>query len=266
MPQIRCPNCGTNINLESRRELDYRMIMSTIEKGPKSFTDLLKTTGLPRKTLNVRLTALRDSGVIVKDGGYRLSGAPYLEKWGNKMRLSEGRPLAKPSFFTRKNVLIALMLLVIAGPIAANVSAMLFRASPPPPPPSEYIGTFMMDIKIDDVTDLFAWQTDIHFDQSELVFVDAIEGSFLNASAPYGTNLVFADDGSPGELLVFGCILGMNVPGVGGTGTLATITFGYKSSNYQLPTIVYGDYFETFLWNSNLKDTEGTLALEIREG
>jgi len=267
MPQIRCPNCGTNINLETRRELDYGMIVSGIEKGSKSFTDLLKMTGLPRKTLSLRLTALCDLGVIIKDGGYRLNGEAHLEKWGKKMVLAEGHPLAKPSFFTRRNVLIILTLLVIGVSIAANVSAMMFSSPPSPPPQPSSIGTFKMDIKIYNTNDLFTWQAMIHFNPSELIFIDAEEGSFLSTSAPYGTVFVFTNDtGEPGELLVSDSLKGMNAPGVSATGTLATITLGYKTETYELPKIVYDDTFETFLWDSSLKDTTGRLALEIREG
>jgi hypothetical protein len=45
-----------------------------LQKGPQSFTYLLKTTGLPRKTLSLRLNYLRASGAISKNGGYSLNG------------------------------------------------------------------------------------------------------------------------------------------------------------------------------------------------
>jgi len=268
MPRIRCPNCGVSINLETRRELDYKMILSGMQKSSKTFTDLLKITGLPRKTLSMRLTALCDSGVIVKDGGYRLNGASHVENCGGKMDLPESQALAKPSFFTRRNVLVTLMLLVIAVPIAANVSAMLFTlpASPPSPAPPLYIGTFQMDINVEKTTDLFAWQVLIRFNSSELVFLEAVEGNFLKAHAIYDTVFLFANDTYPGELLVFDTLKGMDVRGVSGTGTLATLTFGYKLETYELPQKVYDGVFETFLWNSDLKDTEGTMTLEVKEG
>jgi len=267
MPQIRCPNCGTSINLANRRELDHRIIVKALEKGSKSFTDLLKMTGLPRKTLSMRLAALRDSGVIVKDGSYHLNGSAHLERRDEKMVSPESQLLAKPPLFTRKRMLLMMMMLVIGVPVAAQVSAMLF-ASPPassPPQPS-YIGTFKMDINISNTNDLFAWQALIHFYPSELVFIEAAEGDFLKDKAPYGTHFVFANDTGPGELLVYGCRLGMDVPGISGTGTLATITFGYKSETYALPEIAYNGVFDTWLWNSNLENTAGTLKMEPTEG
>jgi len=247
------------------------MILSGMQKGSTTFTDLLKITGLPRKTLCIRLAALRDSGVIIKDGGYRLNGSAHLAEWGIGMDSPEKQPLAKPSFFTRKNILITLMVLVIAVPIAANVSAMLFSSPPQPQPPPvpQFIGKFRMDIKVYNTTDLFAWQVMIHFKPSELVLIEPVEGNFLKAQAPYGTVFLFANDTDPSKLLVFDTLIGnfpTGVPGVSGTGTLATLTFGYKSETYELPKIAYDDIFETYLLNSNLKDTEGMLALEVMEG
>lgn len=75
MPQIRCPKCGTTINLENRKGVDFSMILNALQRSPKTFTDLLHLTGLPRKTLSLRLKCLCDSGTIVKDGGYRINGA-----------------------------------------------------------------------------------------------------------------------------------------------------------------------------------------------
>ena len=264
MPRIRCPNCGTSINLESRRELDYRMVLSGMQKGSKTFTSLLKTTGLPRKTLCMRLAALRDSGVIIKDGGYRLNGSASLEKWGVKMKSIESQPLTKPSLLTRRNTIIMLMVLVLTVFIAANGWAMLSTPRPPPSPPAPlYIGEFKMDIKIYNSTDVFAWQAVICFNPSELGFRESLEGSFLSANAPYGTVFVFANDTRPGELLVFGSLLG-DVPGVSGEGTVATITFGYKTEIYELPEIVgVRRARSTHIWNTDLIDTEGILKLEI---
>lgn len=75
MPQIRCPKCGTTINLENRKGVDFSMILNALQRSPKTFTDLLHLTGLSRKTLSLRLKCLCDSGTIVKDGGYRINGA-----------------------------------------------------------------------------------------------------------------------------------------------------------------------------------------------
>jgi len=267
MPRIRCPNCGTSINLESRRELDYKMIVSIVQKGSKTFTELLKNTGLPRKTLSMRLAALCDSGVIVKDGGYRLNGSTHIGKWGSIMESTE-MSLPKQSFFTRKNMLITLILLVIAVPVAASVYATLISSPPPSPQPSEpeYIGTFKMYLKVYEVTDLFAWQVVVNIDSTKLVVVNAEEGDFLKAGAKQGTTFVAEDDFPevPNILLLGDTLMGMEVRGVDGSGTLAIVTFGYKTSEYTLPKIVFNNnVYETFLWDSNKEVIQGTLKLEI---
>lgn len=268
MPRIRCPNCGTSINLENRRQLDYKMIVSALNRGSKRFTDLLKITGLPRKTLSMRLAALCDSGVVVKDDGYSLNGSVHLEKW-SKLDAFEGQHLAKPFKLTRRNVLLAVMLVLIAAPMAANVLATMFKPPPPSPTPTpQFIGTFKVHIKVHDVTDLYAWQAVIFANSSELVFVDAVEGEFMQKNAPQGTTFVFADEQSnphtPNIVLVGNSLLG-DISGVNGTGTLATLTFGFKSENYALPRIIYDHkVHETFLLDSNLADIQGyTLTVEV---
>jgi len=247
------------------------MILSGMQKSSKTFTDLLKITGLPRKTLSMRLTALCDSGVIVKDGGYRLNGSSRVENCGGKMDLPESQALTKPSFFTRRNVIITLMLVMIAVPIAANVSAMLFSSPSPPQPEPQYIGTFKAYIKVSNVIDLFAWQVVIYADSLELIVVDAVEGNFLKANAPYGTTFMLADHMTnpdiPNTLLVGDSLLGMDIPGVNGAGVLAIITFGYKSENYTLPKIIFDHkMYETLLLNSYKEHIqEYTLTIEIED-
>jgi len=271
MPRIRCPNCGTSINLETRRELDYKMILKGMQRGSQTFTDLLKLTGLPRKTLSLRLTALCDSGVVVKDGGYCLNESMQPEKWGKILNLTENKLLTKSSFFTKRSMLLMLMLLVIGVPIAANVAAMLF-SSPPPSPPSavpQYIGTFNAHVKVYNVTDLFAWEAVIYANSSELIVIDAVEGNFLKSSAPQGTTFLFADEmtnpHTPNIVLIGDSLLGMDVPGVSGTGTLAIITFGYKSEHYAPPKIIFDhNVHETVFLDSNLAlIQEYTLTIEL---
>jgi PKD repeat protein len=74
-PQITCPHCGSTINLENRKEVDFEKIMHALSKSPKTFTELLAITSLPRKTLSLRLKDLCSSGSIVKDGGYHLNSS-----------------------------------------------------------------------------------------------------------------------------------------------------------------------------------------------
>lgn len=74
MARVMCPTCGTTINLENRRKIDFSLILNALRKRPKTFTNLLHLTKLPRKTLSLRLKALCNSEVISKrDGHYRLN-------------------------------------------------------------------------------------------------------------------------------------------------------------------------------------------------
>lgn len=74
-PQITCPHCGSTINLENRKGVDFEKIMYALDKSPKTFTELLTITNLPRKTLSIRLKELCTSGSIIKDGGYHLNSS-----------------------------------------------------------------------------------------------------------------------------------------------------------------------------------------------
>ena len=81
VPQITCPNCGTTINLENRKEIDLDMIRNAARRQPKTFTELLHITKLPRKTLSLRLKELCQSGMLIKNEGvYKLNG---VSEYGN---------------------------------------------------------------------------------------------------------------------------------------------------------------------------------------
>jgi hypothetical protein len=80
MPKITCPNCGTTIDLETRRKTDFSLILNALKGNPKRFTDLLHATRLPRKTLSIRLKDLRSTELISKhEGFYHLNNASEVE-------------------------------------------------------------------------------------------------------------------------------------------------------------------------------------------
>lgn len=126
MPQIRCPNCGMTINLENRREIDLGMILKALEKKPRSFTELLHITHLPRKTLDLRLKYLIKSGAIVKDEGYRLNGTLPFNIRGDKMK--------KNLLHLRKNILLAFLILGIGLPVVTYAVLYTPPRQPPPEP------------------------------------------------------------------------------------------------------------------------------------
>lgn len=253
MPQIQCPNCGTTINLENRRTIDFNLILRAVQKKPRTFTELLHITHLPRKTLSLRLKALCKSGGIKKEeeGGYRSNGwSPNMR--GEKMSTTSIN-FPKPRL-TRKQILVAILLLCIGVPISAQVQAMLFPYSPPPSP--KYYGTLTVNVNIYNVIDLYAWQIGICFNPDELVYHNDTEGAFLpTANPPYGTVYecvgdVYEEDG---ELLLGGCLIGGPIQGASGSGTLATITFNIKCEGTpNLPWITFDETpLETVLFNSN---------------
>jgi len=264
MPQIQCPNCGTTINLENRRTIDFNLILRAVQKKPKTFTDLLHITHLPRKTLSLRLKALCKSGAIEKEeGGYRSNGwSPNMR--GEKMSTTSIN-FPKP-WLTRKQILVALLLLCIGVPLGAQVHAMLFPYSPPPSPPSpKYYGTLTVNVNIYNVIDLYAWQIGIRFNPGELVYYNDTEGAFLlTANPPYGTvyrcvDEVYKEDG---ELLLGSCLIGGPIQGASGSGTLATITFKIKCEGTpDLPRIV----FDERLLETVFVDSDGC-AIPIESG
>ena len=127
MPRITCPTCGTTIDLENRRMLDFGRILQALQGGPKTFTELLKITGLPRKTLSLRLKYLCDSGAVLKNGTYSLN------KSSNNKEVREALRAAKRFSDWKKFAhILCLIMLVIMG-MSSVVSAMIQTAHVPTP-------------------------------------------------------------------------------------------------------------------------------------
>jgi hypothetical protein len=83
---------------------------------------------------------------------------------------------------------------------------------------------FTAQIMVHNVADLYAWQAAVTFDPDVLVVVDVTPGDFLNVEFPF---FVWSEDSSLGEgNVLLGSTLHGNVPGVSGTGTLASLEFG----------------------------------------
>jgi len=132
MPKIRCPNCGTTIDLESRKDIDLDTIVRALENHPRRFTELLHLTGLPRKTFNARLKLLCDKGIIAKGNGeYKLNGTTTLVE----RRLIERRRISmrKAYYGLKKNALLLAMMFAITSPFTfpVIVDALGIAGSPP---------------------------------------------------------------------------------------------------------------------------------------
>lgn len=111
------------------------MILRALRKKPKTFTDLLNITGLPRKTLSLRLKDLLKSRTIVKNGNYHLNGALPSHLLDDKMTLNHNKNAKKTLLNLREKVLIAFFVLCIGMPVSAQVFAMYMGSMPEPKPP-----------------------------------------------------------------------------------------------------------------------------------
>jgi hypothetical protein len=134
-PQITCPHCGSTINLENRKEVDFEKILHALGKSPRTFTELLTMTNLPRKTLSIRLKELCASGSIIKDGGYHLNPSNVSASGTFSKRNRNGK-MNPTILHIKKNVqwipvaLIACLIVVAFGS-AMMVSPPAPRQSPP---------------------------------------------------------------------------------------------------------------------------------------
>jgi len=254
-PQIRCPNCGTTINLKSRRETDFRMILTALEKGSKTFTDLLKITDLPRKTLSLRLKELCDTGIVVKDGGYKLNGTVP------RNLLKDGSNTNRRRIFSlnRKQILLLLLLICIGIPTLGPYVIAMFRRPQAPPLVEEInYGTLIVYLKVQNVEDLCAWQVKIQYDPNELVFENFTEGDFFKSKLAVPPRPEPNYLGKKGNLLIANSIVGMGAEGVSGSGTLAIIKFKIITEKIPSdPSIVFDS--STYLFRSNKNGDARTL-------
>ena len=262
-----------------RRETDLSLIFNSLRSGPKTFTQLLQATRLPRKTLCLRLKELVHSEAIVNDGGYRLNGA-LSSDLRRKMNMNR-------SFqFSRKNVLLTLLILCM-GILLAQAYGQYMYAPPSLPPSSPLTPiiteTFKVNIMIYDVTDLCAWQARVVFDPNALIVTNVVEGALLqgeensrptifivNAHIVEGifTNdvsdpfTIINDQETKTNSVFLGCCLIGNSCGADGNGVLATITFGVigqGSRELQLE--------DALVLDGSVSEIQGyTLALEVQQG
>jgi hypothetical protein len=265
------------INLEKRKEIDFALIKDAAEKQPRTFTELLRLTNLPRKTLSLRLKELCMKGVLFKNSGfYALNGNHYREN-GTK-------PLMKGLQRTIHNKKIRTCLMLIAFLISFSASGyvlasfMIFREAPKETfqePP--VMGNFTMALDVNNVEDLYGWQVVITFNPNELKVLDVMPGGFLGAMPASNAILnetnfskgLFcnASDIKEGMLLLGGSLVGQ-VPGKDGSGRLAIIVFGYFTQEYQKPRIAIEDGgFKTWLISSELStlpiENSTTLTLSL---
>jgi DNA-binding transcriptional ArsR family regulator len=266
------------------------MIVSELKKGPKTFTDLLHATKLPRKTLSLRLKELRKSGIIIKDKEYRLNGSP-------PPSYSRGEIEKLFTLENKRKILLLALILCISIPVGTYAFA-TYVAPPPPeappePPQPQYYGILTVDIKVRDVNNLYAWMARINYNASLLEFRNftkpKVEDLLFKSSLmdEFGLNSTdtfqYTQSGEmislSNDLLVADSL--QEGTSSNGSGTLGRVAFAIKEPGKSLeffqgdenkptivfdPTIVPAIY--TYLLNTELQeipDVKSLLYLEVAE-
>jgi len=261
VPQVTCPNCGTTINLENRKEIDLDMIRNAARRQPKTFTELLHITKLSRKTLSLRLKELCESGMLIKNEGvYKLNG---VSEFGNTRRvMSNGFSKVLSDRRMRTGLMLVAFLLCSSATGYVLATFIMPPRDAEKTSPLVVIGHFTLSLEVENVKNLAGWQAWIGFDAGKMEVVGVTRGSFFdgttyyNASNPYGNELTT------------GGAVSEPVEGISGSGSLAMVTFGYYDAKYELPMLLAGARGqETVLRDPQLQPVEsGALTLEPVEG
>ncbi|MHA1827700.1 MAG: hypothetical protein ACTSX6_03525, partial [Candidatus Heimdallarchaeaceae archaeon] len=182
-------------------------------------------TGLPRKTLSLRLTELNKEGVIFKDKLYHL----------NKQNVIQFESkLPKIRFLENKRTIALLLFLMITlSTTTGFVLAMFSQPSRTEPEPIRCVTTV---IKVNNVTDVYGWQVGLRFNTSNMKVISISPGSFLtkqgfnyrmdDADPNYiETGTFFAFNLIPPEnnILVIGQSLLKEESGASGSGDLVVV-------------------------------------------
>lgn len=251
-----CPNCGTTINLENRRDLDFKLIKNATDKHPRTFTELLHITKLSRKTLNLRLKDLCAEGLLIKEEGmYKSNGSSNFGNNGGNIVNGLSRVFADKKIRTGVMLVALLASFSVSGYVLATMIA-----------PKTYVqndlqpialGTFTATLNVNNVSDLYFWQAAITFNSAQMKVIETNPGSFMSVEFPY------FDSANPSQgLLLLAATLKGNATGITGSGTLATIVFEYYIAGYTPPSIISEKAgFDTVLEDSSLAIIPGGQSL-----
>ena len=227
------------------------MIVRAVQKKPCSFTDLLRITKLPRKTLSLRLKELLGMDVITKNGIYYLNDSDETKKL---------LKIQKNPIVIKRRMLIAFLVLAMMISAGLQASAIFVPRTCVPPQPT-VLGYFEARVLITNVQELYGWQVVISYDADNTRWVEILPG--VIDELPYTLNNTFPEMG----LLLVGNTLIGKVEGFSGSGVLVSIKFAYYSEEFNEPTLL-----PKFMWHPTmLLDANGdlmqwdadTLELEI---
>jgi len=116
--------------------------------------------------------------------------------------------------------------------------------------------SFTIDVKISGAQDVYAWDFKLRWNASILNFTEVVEGDFLKGFELEPTYLVtktYQDEEGTDSITAACTRLGPDLPGVSGSGTLATVTFLVESEG---ETVL--DVFSTELRDSRITPIEHT--------
>jgi len=112
----------------------------------------------------------------------------------------------------------------------------------PPTTTTVFGQTFGIDIKISDVIDLYGWEFKLGWNPDLLDVVSVTQGNFLKQG---GLTFFWPVMNNTGGYILVDCTLLGSVPGVSGSGTLATVKFYAENQGESLL-----DLYNTILLNS----------------
>ncbi len=237
MPQIRCPNCGTTVNLENRREYDFNLIIKIVKNKERSFSELLRITKLPRKTLNLRLKQLLMENKIIKN-----ENGLYCANHNGEEGI-----LDKEIHWPANKKLLSLLILCLCLPTISFALAMTIQPNIEPQP----LGKLVIKVGIRDLSDVYGWQIGLRFDPSKLMVINVSPGDFFenpmqcdNLSSKdiidLGNTLFITKVFPDGTLVVCQTLKG-DSPSKSGSGVLAIIEFQFYSTDYEMPELIFND-------------------------
>jgi hypothetical protein len=116
--------------------------------------------------------------------------------------------------------------------------------------------SFSINVTISSVSDLYGWQFALNWSASLLDLVNVTEGPFLESGGSNSTYFNYNLNATAGNFIADSTLLG-DVPGVSGSGVLATITF-YVKNGGQCPL----NLFDVELYDSN----EQLLSVQTTNG
>jgi hypothetical protein len=123
--------------------------------------------------------------------------------------------------------LIAILVVVLAYVILSSQTSSTVLSVEPKTVQETTGQNFTVNVSVSNVVDLYGWEFYLSWNSSLLDWVSVSEGSFLKS----GGNTYFSHYlNTTDEHLVVDCTLYGQVPGVNGSGTLATIQFQVRES------------------------------------